>query len=280
MQITDAAKLAGAARDPATLSAWELYLQATWAPGSQTMSSLDGENTRIALAERAIAIDPDLGEAHSVLADRYAHLANVDPPSDTPARRAAAAFHAQKAIELAPSSPDAMFNLTAHYFHTGDLPAFRRTYRRVLELDPNHLLAKLGPPAEYSCARPPASVLQNLIDFDAGLAQDNPARWIILALISTLQVNLGDYESAAVSVARSHQIYATIETRYRFAALLHHLGRTDEAIAEIEERDGTCRVRDLAHYADTVIPRRCAGRELAKDLQSFYAGFADAWAAR
>jgi TolB-like protein len=68
-QMFSAAKLSLAEQDPDTLSAWELYIQATWQPGAAS-SSLAWERERIALAERALELRPDFGQAHAVLAEK------------------------------------------------------------------------------------------------------------------------------------------------------------------------------------------------------------------
>ncbi|MGD1880088.1 MAG: hypothetical protein ACFB13_21615 [Kiloniellaceae bacterium] len=279
-QIFGAAKRALEAQDPDTLSAWQLYIQATWVPGAAS-SSLAWEKQRIALAERALVLRPDFGQAHAVLADKLAYLANVDPLSDTPELRAEADYHAQRALELAPADADAMFNVSIHYWHAGRLEEAARATRRTLELDPYHALARmLVQTVPYSCSPPPRSVLQKSVTYDAALSPDNPVRWVTLTWISTLYANNGNFPRAATAARRSHRIFSTPDTTLRFAAILHRLGETGEAVALVEGLRRGWPSLDLRHYAEVTIPRRCGTEPQAKILQALYGDLADAVAAR
>lgn len=266
-QVFNAAKQALETADADSLGAWELYLQATWVPGSAT-SSLAWEKERIALAERALALRPDFGQAHSVLAEKLAYLASVDPPSDTAALRRKAVFHAQQALELAPQDADVLFNVSQYYWHIGRLSQAADTNRRALELDPNHALARmLADTLPFTCAAPPQDVLQRAVTYDAALSPDNPIRWMTLDWIATLYMNNGNFLRAAEVGRRSRLIFSGPGSTLRHAAVLLRLERTDEALALVADLRRHWPRLDPRHYAGIAIPRRCHG-EPGAALQS------------
>lgn len=256
-------------------SAWGLYLRSTWVPGS-AISSLAWQKERVRLARMALRIDPDLGEAHSVLADKLAYLANVDPQSDTPALRAEAAFHAQRALALAPNDADAVFNVSTYYWHAGELDKSNLAVRRTLELDPNHPLAPMLYGAiPYTCIDPPLSVLERTVAYDAALARDNPIRWVTLAWVSQLSLNHGDFQQALRAQQTAQQIFVTPGTFYRYAAILTALGRPGQAVAIVNAQRKAWPTLNPHHYADVAMPRRCGTDPRAKPVLALYHKMAD-----
>ena len=255
---------------------WALYLAAAWSPGA-SYSTLVWEEERAALARRALEIDPDFGQAHAVLADKLAYLANVDPGWDTPANRREARRHARRALDLAPDDADAMFNVAVHYWHAGDIEESENATRRTLELNPHHPLAELlVDVVRYTCAPAPQAAIDALIARDAALSPDNPARWLTLTWLNILYLNNGDLERAAEAGRRAHQVFVTPTTLYRYAATLVALGRTDEASLLVEEQSGNWPHLDARRYADVVIRRSCAGAAGAAGLYRRYSDLADA----
>ncbi len=274
--IFDAAKRVLEPQDPDSLTAWELYIQSTWVPGAAT-SSLAWEEQRIALAERALALRPDFGQAHSVLADKLAYLASIDPPFDTAQLRREAVSHAQRALELAPGDADVVFNVSVYYWHIGRLRQASDTTRRVLELDPNHALARmLASVVPFTCAAPPQEVLQKAVAYDTSLSPDNPIRWVTLNWIATLYMNNGNFQRAAEAGRRSRLIFSTPVSTLRHAAVLHELGRTDEALALVEGLRRNWPNLDPRHYAKITIPRRCHGEPGAQLHGRLFNALADA----
>lgn len=256
-QFYSASKRAIAAKDPADLSAWELYLMATWAPG-EAISALDWEKQRVELALRSIELRPQFGQAHAVLADKLAYLAGVDPPSNSEANIEKAKQHAQIAGELAPGDADVLFNLSIHHWHVGRSEQAVRDMARVLELDPNHVLAKiLVRLFPFTCAAPPDEIVEAAIAYDAALASDNPVRWVTLTWLSMLHLNRGELELALAAEQRTHQIFQTPDTVMRMAALLNGLERAKEAKALLEAQRRNWPNIDPAHFAEVTMPRRC-----------------------
>lgn len=275
-QLYAAAKRAMQGRPLESATAWQLYMQATWMPG-EARNSLAWEKERVALATRALKIDPNFGQAHSVLADKLAYLATIDPQSDTEEARAEAAAHARRALELASDDPDAVFNVSIHYWHAGENDKSVEGARRTLELDPNHVLARfLVKVAPFSCAEAPQEAIDELVAFDAAISPDNPVRWVTLAWISSLYLNNGDFRRAEDAARRSDQIFRTPNTFYRFAAILAQLGETRTAVEQIDQQRENWPNIDLRHYADATIRRQCREAPKSEYLHRIYSDLADA----
>lgn len=256
-QFYSASKRAIAAKDPDDLSAWELYLMATWAPG-EAISNLAWEKERVELALRSIELRPQFGQAHAVLADKLAYLAAVDPPSNSDAVIEKAKQHAHTASGLAPGDADVLFNLGIHHWHVGQSEQATRDMARVLELDPNHVLAKiLVRVFPYTCTAPPDEILEEAVAYDAALASDNPVRWVTLTWLSMLHLNRGELELALAAEQRTHQIFQTPDTVVRMAALLNGLNRVEEAKALIAAQQRNWPNIDPGHFAEVTMPRRC-----------------------
>lgn len=275
-QLYGAAKRAIEAANPESLTAWQLYLQSTWMPG-EARNSLAWENERIALARRALTLDPNLGQASSVLADKLAYLANVDPASDTDEAHRAAADHARHALELAPGDADAMFNISVYHWHAGQMADALEATRRTLELDPNHVLARfLVKAVPYTCTTVPQDVLDELSAFDAAMSPDNPVRWLTLYWLSRLHLNNNDLENARDAARRADHIFRSPDSFYQFAAILVQLGDAKAAVAQIDQQRDNWPNLDPRHYADIAVARRCRDAPNASLLRSVYSDLAQA----
>lgn len=278
-QLVGAAKRAMQAHPVGSPTAWQLYMQSTWMPG-EARNSLAWEKERVALAMQALKIDPDLGQAHSVLADKLAYLANVDPPSDTEEARTRAAEHARRALERSPGDAEVLFNLSVHHWHAGRIKESLEAVKRTLELDPHHVLARfLVKAVPFSCSEAPQAVVDELIAFDAAISPDNPVRWVTLTWISLLYLNNGDFVRAADAARRSDQVFRTPDTFYRLAAILVQLGDTKEAVEQIKQQQDNWPNLDPRHYAEVAIPRRCGDAPKAAFIHRVYSDLADAFEA-
>ena len=251
-------------------TAWELFLQATFVPGSGVDTRV-WELERLALARRAIELDPTFGEEHSVIADKLTYLAMVDPPSDTPERLAEAEFHAQQAQEQARSNPDAMFNVALFYYRTGQLDRAVSLMDRIVSIDPNHVLARFELLAmPHICQKPPPDTLDEARALDLSLPADHPARWVLLSETATMQIDAGHFGEALKLHQRLETMVSNPLIRMQHAALLVRLGRWDEAVSMLEPYRETWPNLDAGHTANTVIPRLCQGRANQDMLQGLY----------
>ncbi|MCB2076873.1 MAG: hypothetical protein KDE55_04135 [Novosphingobium sp.] len=276
-QIYNAAKRAIAQKDPETASAWQLYLQATWSPG-ETVNSLAWQKEQLALARRALELDPDLGQAHAVLAEKLSYLANLDPASDTEAARNEADYHARRALELASDDADTVFNVAVHFKHEGKIAEAAQAVQRTYDLDPNHVLARLLVRFKNQiCTTPTASAVRAAIVYDANLSPDNPVRWVTLYWLARLELNRGALEDALLYARRSLQIFASPAVSLQVAAILNQLGRTAEAIALVDTQRVNWPTLDLRHYASRVIHGECDGRPRTPLVRKIYDDLADAY---
>lgn len=265
-------KLNDAALDK--VGAWQLYLMATWSPGAAE-DSVAWEQERVALAQRAIEISPDFGLAHSVLADKFSYLANVDSASDTKENAEAAIFHSVRTLALASDDPDAMFNWSVRLWHIGDIRTSVLALERVLEIAPDHVLAGfLVKATPYNCAPIPQSVLNELIAYDDALSPDNPARWVTLTWLNQLKLNNEQLASAFSSGAASFNIYRTPDTAMRLAATELSNGNNESAVRIYRSVKVGWPKFDAWHYAKTTIPRRCQGQPLEQRYVELYSGLA------
>ncbi|MEP3279362.1 MAG: hypothetical protein ABJN26_06035 [Stappiaceae bacterium] len=257
MQILGASISTLQGRDPETLSAAQLFVLANWVPGP-AKNSLKWEQERVTLARLAIKKDAAFGPAYSVLADKLAYLSSVDGPSDTPEARQEAQAHWQKALELAPGDANVLFNVAQSQWHSGMVKDAIRSMKRVLELDPNHGLARgLLIVIPYTCTVAPDDILQDAIAFDESLGPDNPIRWVTLTWLGWLHLNRGEFELALDAEKRAAQIFQIPYTVMRHAVILNKLGRPAEAAKLIKSQRKNWPNIDPAHFSNVTMPRLC-----------------------
>lgn len=264
-------------RDVNSLNAWELYLLSTWVPGTGD-SSLGWEIERVKLAERAIKLDPKLGEAYSVLADKLAYLSSVDARYHSTEIETMANQRATQALGLAPRSVGTLFNVSIHKWHLGKVSDATELAKRTLEIDPHHGLAQLlSVLYPYTCVQAPDRILKFAQEFDAQLSPDNPVRWVVLTWIAKLHLNRGEYELAEQAESRSHNIFHTPDSVVRHAVTLHALGRNDDAFGLVKDQLMNWPNLDPEHFAKVTLPRRCQEYPKAKQLLDLYSQFANAY---
>lgn len=274
-RVFNAAKQDLQPQDAKSLDAWQLYIQSTWVPGTSA-SSLAWEKERVALAERALALRPDFGQAHSVLADKLVFLGNVGSPGKTAEMQRQAQLHARRAVELAPADPDVMFNISLYHWHSGQLRQAIETINRVLELDPSHALARvLAEAMPFACTAPPQDVLHKAITYDSSLSPDNPIRSITLEWIALLHMNAGEFRRAVEAGQRSIMVLQTPQNTVRQAAVLHHLGQTAEALTLIEDLRDRWPGLDLRHYFEMGALKRCSSAPAGLLHRTLFNGLAD-----
>ncbi|WP_298975251.1 hypothetical protein [uncultured Roseobacter sp.] len=267
-------------RDPNRLSPEQLFVMATWVPGPAT-NAVEWELERIELMQMALEKSPEFGAAHSVLADKLAYLANVYGPSDTPALRDQAHWHAQRALELAPLDPDVMFNVAQSQWHSGHIHDSEQTMRRVVALDRSHDLARfLALVIPYTCRVAPDDTLAEAIGFDANLSPDNPIRWLTLTWIAWLHLHREEYSAALEAETEAALIFQIPYTFMRRAVLLNKLGRPDAAADVIRSQQVNWPDISPEHFAKVTIPRLCSEEDSAAPFIENYVTLAKAMTPR
>lgn len=258
------------------LSPEALFVLATWVPGP-AQSAIVWEKQRIELAQKALALDPDFGAAHSVLADKLGYLSNVYAPFDTAENRRQALFHARQALDLSPLDPDVVFNVAQAQWHSGLIRESRETMSRVTELDPSHHLSRfLTTVIPYTCSSAPDDVVQRARAFDESLSPDNPIRWLTLTWIGWLHAYREEWNEALEAEEKAARIFQIPYTYMRRAMILNQLGRSDAAETVIKDQSEKWEGFDPGHYAAATIPRLCQESPDGEKYISFYKDLVDA----
>ncbi|MBL4646438.1 MAG: hypothetical protein JKY99_08275 [Rhizobiales bacterium] len=276
MQLYLAAKRDIQHKNNGERTSWEVFLQSTWMP-DETTFSLEHEKAHIAQAQSLLDRDPKSGKAHSILADKLSYLCNLDPLFDTADNRKAAKHHARLALDLEPRNSDVTFNVSMHYWHTGDIFRSVSAAKRTLELEPHHLIeAFLIKAIPYSCTAVPDAVLEGLIAADSDLPQDIMERWVTLSWIGLMYLNNGSYQEAADFGWRGRAVFSarSPETTIWLCCALVQLGDVEAAQELIENVLEYWPTLSLHHYADVVVPRHYVGCGLLARIQSDFRALA------
>jgi tetratricopeptide (TPR) repeat protein len=133
-------------------------------------------------------------------------------------------------VALRPREADFHYNLANHLSRTRRVEAAAETYRKALELDPEHpgALVNLGILRAQAGERPEARAL-----FGKALERD-PEHAGALASLGRLLALEGDFPSAVRYFERAlSSDPRQVETRYALAQVLRRQGRLEEAIAEL-----------------------------------------------
>jgi TolB-like protein len=270
-----AATEAIAQADPDSVSASGLFLLANSTPGTM-VSSLEWEQERVAIAQKALIRDGDDGLAHSVLANKLSYLALVNPPSDTPEAREAAALHADRALTFAGQIAGAVLNVALQRMNTERTEDATRYIRRAAELDPGNAIAVfMAEHSRYQCRKTPPGRIRQAIEFHERLNPNHPGRWFTASAIAEMHLNAGDFERAERWAREANERSQALTVAYKLAAVLVQQQDTIAARTIIEQQRGRWPNLDLHHFADRAIPRLCAGAEKQDFLQGIYRALAN-----
>ena len=232
--LVAAAKQKLAAMPEDALNAWELYLLASVSAGDK-LSDLALEKHRMALAEKALSLEPNLGEAHAALASRLSTLVLVDPEPDTPEIREKLLFHARRAERLAPQNASVYYDIGIAYIRAGDREHGKDLLRRSSELDPSQVYSRIfSGMFDGICGAASQDMIDAVSREDAKLADNNPARWLTEGMLAMLYLSAGQPELAYQAQSTANQVGANPDTVFQFAAILNELGRTEDAAAWLD----------------------------------------------
>jgi adenylate cyclase len=183
---------------PASLAAYELYLA-----GYEQEARLDREGTLrgIALLEAAVAADPTLSRAWTVLGFALANAAANGWAEDVAALRARQEVAIRRAVALDPEDGLALEELGATLARRGDLDGARDAFGRAAQAGANHAdtLALLGKYMVEVLGQPGAAERMTARAFDL-----NPAAppWYLLGATRVAYFT-GDFARAAECAARA-----------------------------------------------------------------------------
>ena len=275
-----AAKRKLAAMSEDSLNAWELYLLASVSAGD-TLSDLALEKHRVALAEHALALQPNMGEAHAALASRLSALIIADPESDTPEMRDKLLYHAGRAERLAPQNPSVFFEVGLSYLRVGEREHAKQLMRRALELDPSLAYARIfSGMFDGICGAASQEMIDAMVRENAKLADSNPVRWLTKGMLARLYLSSGQPQLAYQAQLQVNQVGPNPELIFQYAAILDELGRTDAAAAWLDRWREDWPTLDVDHYANVALPRMCGDTEESLSVRAPYIRLAKALDAR
>ena len=217
---------------PATLTAWDCYIRAIAAYHKMTKDDID---QAISLLEQAIEVEPEFANAYALLGCCHAQIGARGWVQPVRGAFEEARHSTEKAVRLAPSSPEANHALAFVLNMVGDPEKAALVARRAIKLNPNF--------AEAHAALGHALVLCG--DLEGALAachraergnpRDSRGSWL-LDTMGHAYFFLGDYDKAIeVSKKALHEdpsLYGAIVTLICSYA---QLGRKEEAQRSVDE---------------------------------------------
>ena len=215
---------------PNNLSAWDHYLR-----GEALLAKFALEDSLEAREhfEKAIALDPEYGEAYAGLTDSYTRQSMQQPDGDHVALLQKAVEFGQQATKLDPNLARSHFALSTAYILCNDHDLALAEAHLAVRLNPNdpvglHALGNKSDLAGDAEGITRMELAQQLNPRDPGLYRHQ-------TFLARAYVNAQDYEAA---IAKSHDAvnaHPEFADAYCILAVaLAHAGRFDEAAAALE----------------------------------------------
>ena len=178
--------------------------------------------------------------------------------------------HAERALELAPYDAEVLYQVALHHRFAGNRERAAATLDRVLELQPNHPLARIDRPFVAGQCQADSSAVAQLTDTVESLPASSPTRWVALAHLSAGHLGRGEFAQAREAALRSRQIVRMTWTTMTLAAADAELGNRAEALAALAEERRAWPDLDISHFADRVVPRWCLGGPRTPQVQTSF----------
>ena len=261
-ELSKAERQRARSKKPGNLDAWDIYQR-----GLSHLYRYTSEDVTQSqkLFRQAISLDPDLGPAHSGLAEAY-YYQRVYGLTDRPSDAAQLAFApAQRAVELDAEDAAAHCTLGRVHYMRRESDAAIQELETAIELNPSLALAHYGLGAALVFSgRAPDSVAP--LNMAIRLSPRDPNMGSFLVRLADAHLLVQKYEDAVEFAKRAIGQPGIQWSRYAvLLSALGHLGRREGANAPLEEmiekRPDFCRsfVRqnhlfadpdDFAHYLD------------------------------
>ena len=217
---------------PEAFDAWDHYLQATAAFHRVTKGDLESAVSHL---EKAIEIEPDFARAYAMLALCHANIAMFG--WRRPVREAfeAAKSAADKAVQLAPSSPEANNALAFVLAMTGKADKAITVARHAIDLNPNFAEAHVILGHALVLSGELEAGLESCRQAERSNPRDTRGSWRLNTL-GHAHFFLGDYEKAIeVSEKSLLQERSFIGSYVTLACTYAQLGRQQEAKRYVDE---------------------------------------------
>jgi TolB-like protein len=220
-----------AAKQTDNLDAWDFYLR-----GMALIYQYTADENVVArtLFERAIALDPDYGRAHSGVAYSHFHDVIFGFSDDKEKSLQQCMDSARRAVALDDDDGFAHITLTFAFMRSGQFELALSESRKAMELDPTGLALMVhGNVLNYS-GRPSEGIpfMQKGLE----LLRKDPRRPVLMVRLADAHLQCQEYEQAAkltqdiLGQRRDHP-----EALLILAATLGHLGQESEARSALEQ---------------------------------------------
>jgi len=183
----------------------------------------------VALARRAISVQPDYGPAHAILSAALGFGSYTAVSDDLMAMGREAAAEARKAVELDGDNPDVLLAAGTAYFFLGQFKKSHALLERAAELNPNNAMAcAMFGHAQAILGRPDDGI--ELIESAMRLSPRDPQTYLFHSMLGFCHF-LGDrFDDAIRWCERSSQAKPRYPNSWVYmAAALAEGGRTEEA---------------------------------------------------
>jgi adenylate cyclase len=221
-----------AAQRGTNIDAWGYYQQATLRLHEYTA---EGNRQARELALKAIEIDPDYALAYVPLAYSYYRDLRTGNAEDETQAEEELFRVARKAIELDNTSAESHYAMGLAYQVVGQYDLSRAELSRSLELNPYDTWVRFafGGTLAFS-GNPEESVVQLEKAFQ--LNPNDSRLYVMVTLLARAHLNAGNYQDAVTWAQRAITYRAdSLQAHLYMASALGHLGRTEDARAQLEE---------------------------------------------
>lgn len=232
------------------LDAYESHMRGTWLHNAQDTAEHFVE--AIKWHRRAIALDPDFGRAHMMLARslyaRCFHGFSVDVDRDSVELRIAA----ERAVALDNRDPYSHYAMCLAHFVGQNAPAAVEEAQQAIDLNPNLALAHMG----LGWARIFTGHFAQALDplhMALRLSPHDPLTYLILDRIALSHYHLGNYEEAVHFSERGLSLRRAYFNRVVLLASLGQLDRQAEARRLVPETLSNVPA-DIEHYWKVLTP--------------------------
>jgi adenylate cyclase len=212
----------------------------------------------VALARRAISVQPDYGPAHAILSAALGFGSYAAFSDDLMAMGREAAAEARKAVELDGDNPDVLLAAGTAYFFLGQIKKSHALLERAVELNSNNAMAcAMFGQAQAVLGRPDDGI--GLIESAMRLSPRDPQTYLFHSMLGFCHFFGGRFDDAIRWCERSSQAKPRYPNSWVFmAAALAEAGRTEEAARAIRK------VRELAPRISVETYRRPRAEGLSK----------------